>query len=190
MSIKSLDMNFADDNSFWQMLNDHIQKRKDLQRMVLSSLTVELKPQVRTMILRSLDSISRRLYFYTDSRSPKLEQWRQQPFSEALAYSHEDLVQLRFSGTIRIVESGDSFEQTRTNLKDHQYSDYTSILAPGSDYNFYKNNRTEKLNFAIIQLNVEQLEVLVLQPKAEQHLRWLYRYQQNGDLIEAKRLMP
>jgi len=63
MSIKSLDMNFADDNSFWQMLNDHIQKRKDLQRMVLSSLTVELKPQVRTMILRSLDSISRRLYF-------------------------------------------------------------------------------------------------------------------------------
>lgn len=181
---------FEDDVRFWTILEKHLRERQEMQRMVLSSVDGEGKPQLRTMVLRALNLNKKALLFYTDARSPKLEQWRVAPFCEALAYSHDDLLQLRFSGQIEILEQGDLFDQAKANLAAHQHNDYNSILAPSSAYDSSQSGRAENLNFALVQVQVEHLEVLALQPKASEHFRWSYQYDKEGQLLNSRRLVP
>jgi pyridoxine/pyridoxamine 5'-phosphate oxidase len=181
---------FKDDTKFWTILLEHHQERKELQRLVLSSTDASGKPQVRTMILRSLDIDEKALFFYTDSRSPKVGQWRQNSYTEALAYSHANLLQLRLSGQVRIIEQGDLFENARKGLSVHQHQDYNSKMPPGSAYDSSAADQNEELNFILVKLEVEQLEVLALQPKGEKHFRWNYQYNRDGQLIKSTRLVP
>jgi len=181
---------FEDDMSFWTKLAEHAREQKEMQRMVLSSVGTEGKPQLRTMILRSLKPREKTLFFYTDSRSDKVEQWQKKPFCEALAYSHSNLMQLRLSGNIKILEQGDLFDQAKDGLVPHQHKDYNSKLAPGSIYDSSQAGLSETLNFALVQLQVEHLEILVLQPKGSEHFRWSYQYDKEGHLLKSTRLVP
>tara|TARA_R110002050_G_scaffold180202_2_gene313806 strand:- start:1159 stop:1719 length:561 start_codon:yes stop_codon:yes gene_type:complete len=184
------DINFKEEQLIWDLLNVHLEQRLEMQRIVVSSVDENLRPQLRTMILRSLDAKAKCLYFFTDSRSPKIEQWQNNRFSQVLAYSHAELLQLRFTAKVEILQNGPLFESAKRGLKEHQFGDYSSPLPPGSNYNWAKSNPDEKLNFALVKMKIEQMEVLQLQTNAEEHLRYHYDYDPNPNPIKIKRLVP
>lgn len=74
---------------------------------VLASVNDRRAPDARLMILRGADRQSGRLWFYTDTRSAKLEQLRAQPAVTVVAWDPADCVQLRFNGTATIRTTGD-----------------------------------------------------------------------------------
>ncbi len=190
MKIEASEYFFKDDAQLWNLISEHLYERKEFQRMVLSSVDAFGKPRLRTMVLRSLDLKNKTLNFYTDSRSPKLKHWQEHAFTEALAYSHTELIQLRLSGLITIINKGPLYEKAKGSLSAHQLTDYNSKIAPGSLYDADKPVRSEELHFSIIQLKVEHLEVLILQPKEEEHFRWTFCYDLDGEVINSKRLVP
>jgi hypothetical protein len=142
------------------------------------------------MVLRELDSKIKCLYFFTDSRSMKVGQWQNHPYSEALAYCHENLLQFRLSGAIEVLENGDIYQNALAKIKAHQYKDYSSAQAPGSLWQADSIGTSRHLNFSVIKLKIDQIEVLEIKPRAAEHVRWSHSYNSLGDLIDTKRLVP
>jgi pyridoxamine 5'-phosphate oxidase len=190
MKIESEFFTSQGDQAIWELLANHLKHRKAMQRMVLTSLDAEQKPQARTLVLRELDSETKCLYFFTDSRSTKVAQWQNNPYSQALAYCHEDLLQLRLTGVIEVLANGVAFMDALSQLKAHQYKDYRSAHAPGSLWRADSAGPADSLNFNVIKLQINQIEVLEIKPHAQEHLRWSHSYNSMGELIDTKRLVP
>jgi len=182
------EINFEDDQIIWNILKEHIEEGQELQRMVVSSVDENLRPQVRTMILRAVDFKTKCLYFYTDARSSKIGQWQKNQFCQVLAYSPSELLQLRFTAKAEVWQSGELYESAKSGLKEHQWRDYSSLLAPGSAYDPALKFSSNKLNFAFVKIKVEQMEILKLLPKAPEHLRYSFNYEKKNGI--AKRLVP
>lgn len=182
------EIDFEDDQIIWKILKEHIEEAKELQRMVVSSVDENCRPQVRTMILRAVEHKTKCLYFYTDARSPKIGQWQKNQFCQVLAYSSSELLQLRFTAKAVVWQSGELYQSAKSGLKEHQWRDYSSLLAPGSDYDPALKSSSDKLNFALVQIKVEQMEILKLLPKAQEHLRYSFNYEKKNEL--ARRLVP
>lgn len=190
MKIESEFFSKKGDQAIWKLLHSHLDQRKALQRMILTSINADQKPQARTLILRELDSALKILYFFTDSRSDKVKQWQNNPYSEALAYCDESLLQIRLGGSIEVLEKGDIFDEALSKLKTHQYKDYNGVQPPGSPWRANNSDSNKELNFSVIRLKCNQIEVLEIKPEAEEHLRCTYSYNSSGKLVDTKRLVP
>ncbi|MBE7176772.1 MAG: pyridoxamine 5'-phosphate oxidase family protein [Mucilaginibacter polytrichastri] len=88
--------------------------------------------ELRTVILRAADRNLRELWFYTDVRSPKVDQIIQQPGVSWLFYDAESKIQLRLCGEATIHHLDAQTRKIWDELPFHSRLDYLAEPGPGS----------------------------------------------------------
>jgi hypothetical protein len=92
--------------SAWRLLGrGAADRRSPLHTPVVASVTGDGAPDARVMVLRAASRAAAQLRFHTDARSPKCAALAGRPVA-VLGYHPGEAVQLRLSGTARIVRDG------------------------------------------------------------------------------------
>lgn len=80
---------------------------RPMRNVVLATVDDRNAPDARLMVLRGADRDHGHLWFYTDIRSPKVEQLRARPATSVILWDPAARVQLRITGTAEIKTNGD-----------------------------------------------------------------------------------
>jgi hypothetical protein len=116
----------------WRLLTrGAADRRSPMHTPVVASVTAEGRPDARVMVLRAADRTGAKLRFHTDARSPKCLALDGRPVS-VLAYHPGEAVQLRLSGTARIVTHGADIDSIWTNSTPFARRCYMVEAAPGT----------------------------------------------------------
>lgn len=131
-------------------------------------------PQARFVVLRKASRSSRGVTFWTDIRSPKVDQLRVDDRLQALFWHPNLGVQLRLTGTVGITTTEDEdVSALFASLPDHAVRDYASLDAPGKAHgrSGFERERARE-NFAVVSLIPTTCDLLVLE--RERHRRFAF----------------
>lgn len=132
-------------------------------------------PEVRTVVKRDFSHEDWSVLFYTDARTPKVEQIKAEDKISALFYHSKKQLQIRMKGTAELIgpeseEYGRLLEKVRQSPA---AKDYTSLQAPGSPMEDATTpRRGESLHFLAIRIRPVELDILQL--SREEHVRMEY----------------
>lgn len=149
-----------------------------------SLATFGLFPEVRTVVAREV-SQSLSVLFFTDSRTPKVAQIKENPRVSALFYHPKKKLQARIKGMAELIGKGhEAYPSLLERVKNSDaLKDYTAVLAPGSKV---KDTLDviygDSLHFMAIRINPLQMDVLQL--GKGQHQRRGYTWEE-GEWAEA-----
>ncbi|OQD42390.1 hypothetical protein BUL40_11535 [Croceivirga radicis] len=143
-------------------------------------------PKQRTVVLRGFKSEYKPI-FYTDKRSAKVEQLRNNSAISALFYHPDKKLQLVFTGNAKIITDTKALHNVWTSLSDNAKKDYTTQKAPGSskEPNEIVDYLSNRNFFCQIEIETERIEYLKLEKP--QHQRILFTKQ---DWWEEQFLIP
>ena len=143
-------------------------------------------PKQRTVVLRAVEN-NYKLIFYTDKRSAKVEQLRNNSAISALFYHPDKKLQLIFTGNAKIITDTKALHNVWTSLSDNAKKDYTTQKAPGSskEPNEIVDYLSNRNFFCQIEIETERIEYLKLEKP--QHQRILFTKQ---DWWEEQFLIP
>lgn len=151
--------------------------------------TLDEFPEVRTVVNRKVD-LDLTLTFFTDARSPKVQQLQKNPKVSALFYHPNKKLQIRMSGLAELVDQahGD-FDRLLNEVKQtSSLKDYTTLQAPGSTV-----SEEAKLLFGdevyFLAIKIHPVKLDILQLGREGHLRSAY-VKQEGEAWKATTLVP
>lgn len=100
---------------------------------VLATLDQQHLPQVRTVVLRDSDRQARRFTIYSDRRSPKVAELRDQPRCSLLFWCPRRRWQLRVNGEAQIDTTSEAVSAVWSNLQHSPAAgDYLTVHPPGS----------------------------------------------------------
>lgn len=135
-------------------------------------------PRQRTVVLRKLrDDFT--FVIYTDSRSQKVYDIKNDETVSALFYHPKKLMQIRVDGHAKLITDKAVLNDYWKYINENSKKDYTTYLKPGS---FIKNPdevsyNLESHNFCVIHIVPDTIEYLQL--KRPNHLRILFSKQNN-----------
>jgi len=150
--------------------------------------TIGSYPEVRTVVKRRVDP-DLTLLFFTDARSPKVEQIRSNAKVSALFYHPKKKLQIRMKGQAALVsEEDEDFRQFLNQIRQSPaLKDYTTREAPGS----VVNDEAELLfgpEVYFLPVRLRPLYLDILQLGKERHQRSAYSWKE-GEWQE-ERLVP
>jgi hypothetical protein len=144
-----------------------------LRVFVLATVRTAGAPEARLMVLRGADRRLGKLWFYSDSRSEKIEQLRLHPQVTAIAFDRAAGLQLRLRGAAAIDESGPLADQHWSQVGMAVRALYASPDAPGRPLRqpdprllgFKRSidaggEAAARANFAVIEVSVDSIEWL------------------------------
>jgi hypothetical protein len=160
--------------SVWQELLFAAQQADHEWRTMALGTVAGDEAQVRTVVLREVDSAARELVFFTDARSPKVAQMRQRPNGTLLCWSSRLGWQLRLRVTLDVQTSGLQVSSRWARLKlTPAAQDYLSPLPPGSPVaDRFEPERASRSHFAVVVASVLSADWLELH--ADGHRRALF----------------
>ena len=138
----------------------------------------------RTVVLRKWVFKRQTLMFHTDIRSPKIEQFKQNPRVSVLFYSKEDKLQLRFKCVLHVHHNDRLTNYLFGNTTESQQDCYMTHYPPSSvidnmpSYLSSKRDAVARENFAVCVCNFDELDLLYLNQK--RHSRILYSWDKHG----------
>jgi pyridoxamine 5'-phosphate oxidase len=151
--------------------------------------TTGVFPEVRTVVKRKTEA-DLSVIFFTDARSPKMEQMQKDPRVSALFYHPKKMLQVRIRGTAEFILPGhaefeDFFQQVKNSKME---KDYQSVLPPGSilPEEELPGKTRSALHFAALRIRPKDIDIL--QVGREEHVRCLY-FQEANEWKE-QRLVP
>lgn len=106
-------------------------RKSPLHTPAVCSVDADGLPQARVMVLRKADPAAATLRFHTDARSPKVEQLDGRPVA-VLAYHAGEQIQLRISGSARVLADGDSVDAIWNQSTLFARRCYLAQQAPGT----------------------------------------------------------
>ena len=126
-------------------------------------------PDLRSVVIREVDTDARTLLIFTDARSPKVGQITAQPQAMLLAWSATLSWQLRLRVRLAVQTSGLAVSSRWARLKmSPAAQDYLSPLPPGAPLTGSMPpptpNRDSRNHFAVVQAEVQQIDWLELRP--------------------------
>ncbi|MEL6866990.1 MAG: pyridoxamine 5'-phosphate oxidase family protein [Bacteroidota bacterium] len=145
-------------------------------------------PEVRTVVKRNID-LDWNLLFFTDARSPKVEQIKANPNVSALFYHPKKKLQIRMNGHAQIIhDHEDDFDQWLQQVKQSKtLKDYTTTIAPGSAINDgFEISYGDAIHF--LPIKIEPLHLDILQLFTTQHKRSAYN--KEGAIWKETTLVP
>ncbi|MFK7834276.1 MAG: pyridoxamine 5'-phosphate oxidase family protein [Winogradskyella sp.] len=155
-----------------ELINGHSKKRHPFRYFVLATNS-NAKPTQRTVVLRkTLPDLS--LVFYTDSRTQKLIDLKNNSAFSALFYHPKKLMQLRIEGQTELITDTDQIATYWHTVQEASKNDYTTQLPPGTpiqnpdDVNYQSDDNY----FCPVKLVPTRIEYLRL--KRPNHLRILF----------------
>ena len=149
---------------------------------VLASIDSDGCPQARTVVLRNVDRHAQTLQFFTDSRSPKVNQLRASPQIQLVFWSKTLNWQVRISATADIATEGLEVDAAWELVKKTPArQDYLSDLAPGDALPLKKKQTLgNNHHLAVITAKVSRIDWLSLSYEGHQRaeisvekLHWL-----------------
>jgi hypothetical protein len=166
MSIPPLDTPSDEDlyRRIWLELQRAAQDRHhDWRTPVLTSVDAQGVPQARTVVLREVNTVTRALTFYTDSRSPKVAELQAAPQSALVFWSKRLSWQLRVSARVRVDTTGPLLDAAWSRVSQSAAAgDYLSATAPGSPLHLQGTAPDRQHNMAILIAQVDVMDWLEL----------------------------
>ncbi|MBO3116975.1 pyridoxamine 5'-phosphate oxidase family protein [Winogradskyella sp. DF17] len=161
-----------------ELINGYAKKRHPFRYFTLA--TVHKKaPRQRTVVLRKLLP-DFNLLFFTDLRSQKVEDIKNNNTVSALFYHPKKLIQVKVDGKAQFVEDKHTLKTYWNNIPEHSRKDYITASAPGTpianpDHTSYN---LEQHHFCAIHIVPTTIEYLQL--KRPNHLRLKFSKQEGG----------
>ncbi|OYU15243.1 MAG: flavin-binding protein [Alphaproteobacteria bacterium PA4] len=179
-------------DSAWRLIGrGAADRRSPLHTPMVASVRDGL-PQARVMVLRAADRTGATLRFHTDARSPKCAELDGQTVT-VLGYHPGEAVQLRLSGTARVVGTGVEVDRIWAQSTPFARRCYMVEAAPGTplpgpgsglpaSVEGRKPEEAElvpaRAHFAIVQITVTAIDWLHL--AAAGHRRAMFRREAQG----------
>lgn len=141
----------------------------------LATISVDGRPTVRTVVLRSVKVESCTLIAHTDVRSPKVAELRANPESEWVFYDPSSQVQLRLRGETEVVTSGEEFEGAWDSTPILLRPNYGSVAPPGTLLKDPPERTTTgstggKENFALLCSRIREIDWLQLNQRGHERI--------------------
>lgn len=186
----------------WTLLQAAVADRaSNMRTPVLATRALDGTPAVRTVILRDVDKERGRLRVYTDARSAKVAEIAAEPRVQVLFHHTHENVQLRVSGRAAVrtgdAEDHDAWDATVPPAR----RAYMGAVAPGTPADgptpgfpeayvgrlpTAEESEPAFKNFAVIEIAVERLEWLYLNPDG--HRRAMFTWP--GGTLKAGWVVP
>ncbi len=151
-------------------------------RYVYLSTASDNTPSGRMVVLRGYDA-ERNFWIYTDSRTQKVRQLKENPMAHLVFYHQRKKLQIRVSGNVQLLNKANLEEDLGKKTDDYLRKDYTSTLAPGTpvdDPERAHSWEAEHSYFLAIKLMASSIEALQLDRSG--HLRINFKFL-NGEVI-------
>jgi pyridoxamine 5'-phosphate oxidase len=158
----------------WEELTRATHEREHGWRIMTLATVESGRAEARSVILRETDPAGHRLVFFTDDRSPKLQQIQAHPQGTLLAWCPRLSWQIRLRVTLRR-ESDQRLEQSRwARLRESPAAqDYLAPRAPGEPLAEAPGEPpTSSAHFAMVNAQVEALDWLELHPDGHRRARF------------------
>ena len=166
MSMVSLDTPPDEDmyRAVWKQLQRAAHDRHHEWRTpVMSSVNSQGAPQARTVVLREVNTATKELTFYSDSRSPKVAELQTSPQTALVFWSKRLSWQLRVSARVRVDTAGPLLDAAWLRVSQSPAAaDYLSATAPGSPLHPPDNTPNQQHHMAILVAQVDVLDWLEL----------------------------
>jgi len=190
-SLKSLEEIYS---GVWEKLERAVASRHEPWRTATVATVRDNHPEVRTMVLRGVDSTKKSIWFHTDLRSPKCTDLRNCPEGAILFHDNPDHIQLRLNGIFELDPSSSVSDEVWQDLHPSSRRCYQGPFKPSSPSSVLSSNFPEtpkglhvgRENFARLIFSITQLDCLILKGKGHIRARWLFT--KNG--VEATWLNP
>lgn len=179
--------------TIWHLLYRGAVQKKDPLHTATIGTIYQGVPQLRTVVLRKTDTAARALYFYTDIRSEKVHQLKENSTLSWLFYHPKKNVQIRAIGKTIIHHEDDLTATIWKSLPSYGRKTYGTTQAPSTSLTalsddlpaLWKEKEIELTateyaykNFAVIGCEIETLEWLHLQRSGHQRAQFSFV---NGD---------
>lgn len=189
-------------DGIWQALEEGARNRRSpAHTPVVATVDEGGAPDQRVMVLRAVDRVAATLRFHTDARSPKTAQLATSGTAHVLIYLPDEKLQLRLSGTARVVREGlevDAVWAASTRFARRCYlagaAPGTALAAPGSGLPLSVEGREPddgelipaRANFAVVMVDVARIDWLRLANSG--HRRAVF--ERNGDAWVGHWVVP
>jgi pyridoxamine 5'-phosphate oxidase len=165
-------------------------RRSPFHTPVVTTVDADGAPQARVMVLRKADAAARTLRFHTDCRSGKVAELAQQPLVTVLGYDFAAKIQLRASGTAKVLVSGADVDKAWASTGMASRKCYLASTGPGSPGDqatsglspvFETRDPTEsesipgRDNFAILMVTISSLEWVYLAAQGHRRARFSWQ---------------
>ena len=178
----------------WEKLEEAVASRHEPWRTASVATVRNNHPELRSMVLRGVDSSRKIIWFHTDLRSPKCNDLRLNSQGAVLFHDNPDHIQLRLNGLFEFDSSSKQSDEVWKTLLPSPRRCYQGPFVPGSESPVMSSNIPEtpeplpvgRENFARLILSITQMDCLVLKAKGHIRARWLFT--KNG--VEATWLNP
>ncbi len=175
----------------WQTLMQGAASRHSAARLATLSTVVGGKPAARTIVLRGAEQKTPSVVFYTDIRSQKIKELKENPAAALTYYSVPQKFQVRLSGQAKIHHADQLTDKAWSGLKEEEQPDYAGSHAPGEEtgrpIQELGGNASE--NFAVVRVIISELEWLQLGQKGF-HRRAAFRWDAPGALSYKEWIAP
>ncbi|WMN10986.1 pyridoxamine 5'-phosphate oxidase family protein [Marivirga salinae] len=147
-------------------------KRSAFRYIILNTISEGI-PNTRYVVLRKFKTDSQELFIFTDYRSNKIREIKENPFASVLAYDQQNKCQIKLKGKINIHHQDEIADDLWDSVEDGQES-YNTKSQPGkkvdslNDAHQMKNDYDDKY-FAVLIMKVSKAEILQL--KGDGHIR-------------------
>lgn len=173
----------------WYLLILGAHDKKDPLHLATIGTTNQQTAEIRTVVLRKTNIVTRQLSFYTDFRSDKVQQLNQHPTLSWLFYHPKENIQLRAYGEAKVHHQNDLTLKTWQTLPSFRRKTYGTQQAPSTPLSYADDDlpnhwketgidlaQTEYAyaNFAVVTCAINRLEWLHLEPSG--HRRALFEF--------------
>ena len=159
--------------TLWEWISNAPSQQRHPMRAPTVITTANNIPNARTMILREV--LPNELIFFTDKRSPKIQDVQSNPHTTIHSYDAKRRMQIRIRAQTFIVKEHAQWNRWRS-MGLNRFQDYGSYLPPGTPVQ--DNNiplatlETARENFCVLQAVVSDIELLKLSRDGHQRVEW------------------
>jgi hypothetical protein len=163
-------------DSAWRLLGRGAADRRSPLHTPVVASSRDGAPDARVMVLRAVDRAAASLRFHTDARSPKCAALAGQPVA-VLGYHPGEAVQLRISGSARVLRDGAEVDRIWTQSTPFARRCYLVEAAPGTPLpgpasglpEWVEGQKPEiedlvpaRKNFALLMVDIDRIDWLHL----------------------------
>lgn len=137
-------------------------------------------PHGRVVVFRKFLPEERQIILYTDARTQKVKDLEHQPVAECVFYDPRKSVQIRASGIVTVLTSGNDRDQHFQALRPDRRGDYSTQLAPGQPVDLIEQASVTdpdlaEQNFCLIRIQVTSIDWLKLDRSGHARARFYWR---------------
>ncbi len=178
----------------WQLMEEATHSYKMEMHQFFIATSANNEPEVRTVILRKVDAVTKTIRIHSDIRSSKIMAIQNNPKVSAVLYDHSNRLQVRLSGIATIHHTcklaTDAWNACQLSSQLH----YSNLEPSGSPLNLPeqlnvndKNPSAETLafcksNFCVVTIEVQSADIMHLHYTYNRRMMAMYEKNQEPEL--------